>query len=393
LTAKVNADMLGDDESGLESTDVIQGAETTMTPGAAIREALNSKGWTQTDLAQILGKPLAALNEIIQGKRRITPEMAVALGSALGSQPEYWMQLDASYWLSLIEAPGDDDVARRARLFSLAPIKDMQRRGWIGDPDTTDGLESELKRFFGVPSLESEPRISASARKTDATGQFNVAQRAWAFRAKQLSQAVRVADYSEAKLKAAIRKLRRLLSWPEHARKVPGILADCGIRFVVIEPLPHTRIDGVAFWIDNASPVIAMSMRFDRIDNFWHVLGHELSHVFHKDDPVVDADIVADERPSETLDEIEKRANRESAATWIDAAEMKSFIGRVGPLYSRAKVNQFANRIRIHPGIIVGQLQSCGELQFRAFRDCLVGIREIVTGAALTDGWGHEVGI
>jgi HTH-type transcriptional regulator/antitoxin HigA len=364
----------------------------TTTPGAAIREALGSKGWTQTDLSQVIGKTQAALNEVIQGKRRITPEMAIALATALGTSPEHWMQLDANYWLARADSQ-TEEVARRARLYSLAPIKDLERRGWIAKTKDADALESELKTFFDVTSFETEPRIGASAKKTDRSAALNIAQRAWAFRAKQLAKAVRVSDYSEAKFKAAIKKLQKLLAWPEHVRKVPEILADCGIRFVVIEPLPHTRIDGVAFRLDDNSPVVAMSMRFDRIDNFWHVLGHELSHVFHNDDPSVDADMSAEDRPPESTDEIESRANREAAATWIDTAELSSFVSRVGPLYSRDKLNQFANRLRIHPGIIVGQLQNCGEIQFRAFRDCLVKVRHIVTGVALTDGWGHESGL
>lgn len=364
----------------------------TTTPGAAIREAIGSKGWTQTDLAQVIGKTQAALNEIIQGKRRITPEMAIALATALGTSPEHWMQLDANYWLSRADA-STGDVARRARLFSLAPIKDMQRRGWIAKTDSADALESELKAFFGVTSFDVEPRISASAKKTDRVATLNPAQRAWAFRAKQLAQAVQVSDYSEAKFGVAIKKLKKLLAWPEHARKVPAILADCGIRFVVIEPLPQTRIDGIAFRLDSNSPAIALSMRFDRIDNFWHVLGHELSHIFHNDDPAIDANMAADEPSPEINDEIENRANRESAATWIDSAELASFVSRVGPLYSRDKVNQFANRLRVHPGIIVGQLHNRGEIQFRAFRDCLVKIRSLVLDAALVDGWGHENGL
>ena len=362
-----------------------------MSPGEAIREALQSKTWTQTDLAHVLGKPLAAINEVIQGKRRITPDMAIALATALGTTPEYWMNLDATYWLARaeIEVGG---VARRARVFELAPIKDMQRRGWLSKTDTIESIEKELQEFFGVPSLDTEPVINASARKTDARSSFNPAQRAWTFRAKKLAEAVQVNDYSEAKLKAAIKKLKNLLGWPQEARKVPTILADCGLRFVVVEPLPHTRIDGVAFWLNASSPVIAMSLRFDRIDNFWHVLGHEMSHILHRDSPIVDAGSTIDERPAEMNDEIETRANHESAATWIDPTEMKSFINRVGPLYSIEKINQFANRLRVHPGIIVGQLQGQEELRYGAFGDVLVKIRSYVIAESLTDGWGHEVG-
>ncbi len=367
-------------------------SQTTKSPGDFLREELEARRWTQADLAKILDRPLPTINRILQGKHAVLPEMAIALGQAFGNEPQIWMQREYEYRLSLASLD-TGDVRKRARLYELAPIKDMQRRGWIHKTDKIDGLETELKAFFGVESLDRDPTISASARKTDASNPFNAAQRAWAFRAKQLSQTLRVNEYSDAKLGVAIKKLRRLLGWPEQSRKVASILAECGIRFVVVEPLPHTRIDGVAFWLDSNSPVIAMSMRFDRIDNFWHVLGHEMSHIRHRDDPAVDADSVIDERPSSTGDEIEDRANREAAATWIDKSELESFIDGVGPLYSRDKINQFANSLRVHPGIIIGQLQGREELRFNAFRESLVKIRDTVTAEALTDGWGHEVGI
>jgi HTH-type transcriptional regulator/antitoxin HigA len=78
-----------------------------MSPGEAIREIITKKGWTQTDLSQVLGKPLAALNEVVQGKRRITLDMAIALSTALGNTPEYWMNLDAIHRMLLDRLPNE----------------------------------------------------------------------------------------------------------------------------------------------------------------------------------------------------------------------------------------------------------------------------------------------
>jgi len=55
-----------------------------MTPGERIRVEMDARGWTQRDLAKVLGRPLPAVNEIIQGKRAMTPEMAIALEGAFG---------------------------------------------------------------------------------------------------------------------------------------------------------------------------------------------------------------------------------------------------------------------------------------------------------------------
>src|SRR4051794_31406322 len=99
------------------------------TPGEAIRAEMESRGWSQRDLAKIMGRPLPAINEIIRGKRAITPEMAVSLSSAFGKDAHYWMNLEVSFRLSQIER--DNDTARRAKLFEVAPVKDLEARGWI----------------------------------------------------------------------------------------------------------------------------------------------------------------------------------------------------------------------------------------------------------------------
>ena len=69
---------------------------------------------------------------------------------------------------------------------------------------------------------------------------------------------------------------------PEAAGKVPRILTESGIRFVIVEALSSSKIDGVCFWLDDFSPVIGLTLRFDRIDNFWFVLRHELEHVIQR---------------------------------------------------------------------------------------------------------------
>ncbi len=64
---------------------------------------------------------------------------------------------------------------------------------------------------------------------------------------------------------------------------MPRILAECGVRLIIVEGLPNAKIDGVCFWLDKVSPVIGLSLRFDQIDNFWFVIRHEIEHVLNKD--------------------------------------------------------------------------------------------------------------
>ena len=360
-------------------------------PGAYIKEEIERRGWTQRDLAQILGRPLPTVNEILNGKRAIMPEMAVALSEAIGSAPEVWLARESAYQLSNIDLAARE-VRDRAALYEVAPVKEMTKRGWIGSASSPDELRSELLRFFDTDSLDILPTLSAHTKKTGRTAPLSPEQLAWCVRARNLAKVIEVEEYSDDRFLGGLKSLRKIAAWPEEVRRVPRILASMGVRFVVVEPLMRTKIDGAAFWLDDRSPVVALSARYDRIDSFWHSLCHELSHVKHRDGLSLDAALVGDDRQASIeLDATERRADDEGAGFLIDQDELQDFINRVGPIYSSARINQLANKLQIHPGIIVGQLQHRAEIGYGKFRQMLVKVREFVMSEAITDGWGHSV--
>src|SRR5512140_319378 len=86
-------------------------------PGALIAEELETRGWSQEDLARVTGRPLGTINEIVKGKKAITPDTALDLAAAFGSSPELWLGLENDYRLGLAERERGD-VQRRSRLYS-----------------------------------------------------------------------------------------------------------------------------------------------------------------------------------------------------------------------------------------------------------------------------------
>ena len=82
-------------------------------PGDFVREELEARGWTQGDLARIIGRPLQVVNQLINGRKQLTAPMAMALGEAFGTGPEFWINLEGLYRLWLVGKP-DPAIARRA---------------------------------------------------------------------------------------------------------------------------------------------------------------------------------------------------------------------------------------------------------------------------------------
>ena len=83
-------------------------------PGDFIREELDARGWSQGDLARIIGRPLQTVNQIINGKKTITAHTAKELGAAFGTGPEVWMNLEVQWQLRSAPEP-DHAIARRAK--------------------------------------------------------------------------------------------------------------------------------------------------------------------------------------------------------------------------------------------------------------------------------------
>lgn len=357
-------------------------------PGEFIREELESRGWTQADLATILNKPLPAVNEIITGKKAITPETAHSLGEAFGVGPEFWLNLENAYRLSLA-APSDADVGKRAQLYSVAPVKDLIRRRWIRQYNDARELESDLLAFYRVASLNDvESHHQIAARKSRPYDSTSPSELAWYCRVLQMAEGLQVSNYSEQTMRTeGLAELHRLTTSEHELRKLPRVLADLGVRFVIVERLPKMQVDGVAFWLDD-SPAIAVTLRADRIDGFWFTLAHELAHILHRDLTALDTNLVGKDRePTDEKPEIEKNADRFASDFLIPQAEIDKFILRVRPLYSKVGIIQFANRIRVHPGIVVGQLQHRREIGWAHSREMLVKVRDELASTAYVDGW------
>lgn len=359
-------------------------------PGEYLRDYLEAREWSQAQFSDIVGCSPRLISEVITSKRRITPEVAKLFATALGTSAELWMNLDSAYqlWKS---GPVSSEVAERTALRSKFPVRDMINRKWIPFSDSTEVLQSLLLRHFEIKNINETPRFAGATKKRGNSEQHTPNQLAWVYRVKHIAETMPVPPYSKRSLVNAIGQLERLKSAPEEIRHVPQILADSGVRFVIVEPLPSSMIYGVCLWL-GSSPVIGMSLTYDRIDNFWFVLRHEIEHALNgdgKDYAMIDVNLSPSQPVSEGLPEEEQRANSAAAEFCVPQNELNDFLARNQSLLYRNSVLGFASRLQIHPGIVVGQIQRKLN-RFDLFRPMLAPIRSIVIQTAMTDGYGHE---
>ncbi len=363
--------------------------EQFKTPGQLIEFLLNERGWSQVLLSSILGKDATTVSKLISDKLGVSADLAVILEETFDIPAERFLDLQKSFELAKARYAATPDPKRtsRAKLLSELPITEMLNRGWLKLKNTKniDEIENALSVFFGANDSEDVQVMSYAAKKTNAHESILPIQLAWLYRVSSIASEMLAKPFNESKLNKLVEQLKPLLIAPQEARKVPKLFAEYGIRLVFVEALKGSKIDGVCFWLDDKKPVIGMSLRFDRMDNFWFVLRHELEHVMQghgKDTPHFDIDDGASK-----VDIEEIAANDAASNFCIPQSKVASFVARKSPLFQERDFLGFARLAGVHPCIAAGQIRHKTE-RYELFNAHNEKIRDHVLPSAITDGWG-----
>ncbi len=186
--------------------------------GEHLVEELDERGWTQAEFAEILGRPPQVISEIVSGRKEITRESAAQIAAALGTSPQFWLNLQDQYhlWRQAQDASSRrqlDDVRLRARLNELAPLTVLRKRGVI-TAATPQGQAEQLCRLLEIDSIDQEPRLPMAARRSNVAERVSPAQVAWLACVRRQAKQRRVPAYSVEALRALAERLSRLVRDP-----------------------------------------------------------------------------------------------------------------------------------------------------------------------------------
>jgi HTH-type transcriptional regulator/antitoxin HigA len=372
-------------------------------PGTFIEEELEERGWTQADLAYVLGWDPSQLNKLIKGVTSITPDTAIALGDAFDVPAEFFLNLQKAYELQQAKR-ADPGVRTRATWLSKFPIREMINRGWL-EKTEADLLDLQMMRFFDANRIEDIPLVGCApvphaAKKTgydEPTG----AQLVWLHRVRKIAAAADAPAYDREKLIEALPDIRAHMLDAEDLGQIPALLLQCGVRVVFVQPLAGSKIDGVCTWLGD-QPVIGLSLRLDRPDNLCFVLRHEIEHVLQEDGKTAEdthVDVFDPDRDVTGIPQ-EERADAAAAEFLVPQEKLTSFMVRKGKWISETDVLAFAARHNIHPAIVIGQIQhrrhkNGDERAFAFLRRYLTKIHDYFMAWPLRDGWGKvaEIGL
>lgn len=347
-------------------------AARVVSPGEVMIRELEARGWTQRDLAEIMARPYQAINEIINGSKQITPDTARELAHAFGTSIDFWINLETNYRLHLAEKnEKEKEIVRRSKLYSIAPIREITKRSWIRKTSNLDELEREVCIFLGISSPNDPVLIPVSFRYSEVHEPDVNAQNAWIKRVEHLAESQAMTKFDINIFRESISDVLMYASDEHLLPKLPNVLSKLGIHFLIVPHLSRTFIDGAAITI-NENPIVALTLRYDRIDSFWFTLMHELAHI-HLGHRGIVIDNTEDGQGSSS-EKDEHEAN-ELARKWlINSGSLSQFIREIQPHFSKAAIEEFAKENRRHPGIVLGQLQHKNIVGYQHLRALLVKV-------------------
>jgi len=323
-------------------------------PVEAIEFRMDQQGLRARDLVPLIGSR-AKVSEVLAGKRGITMSMARALHRHLGIPAEVLLQDP--------EADLDDSLSDVE--WARFPLKAMARLGWIPDIPDLRGRAEELIR--GLIQQAGGPQAAAAVRfRRNDHRRLNAkadpyALQAWCWRVVAEANANPPAtSYRPGVVtREFLRETAQLSKSSLGPRMAREFLAEHGIALAVVPHLPRTYLDGAALRLAGGRPVVGLTLRYDRLDNFWFCLLHELAHVgLHQESGgrtlFVDDHSLRTKVPG-PADIQEGEADAWAEEALIPAAKWQTSDVREFPTMMSA-IN-LAQSLGIHPAIVAGRVR------------------------------------
>ncbi|MDO8545523.1 MAG: ImmA/IrrE family metallo-endopeptidase [Opitutaceae bacterium] len=326
-------------------------------PIDAIEFRMEQQNLSPRDLIPYLGSR-SKVSEILARKRPLTLAMLRALHNGLGIPGKVLLQAEKS-------APAEEEED-----WGKYPLEEMTKRGWItGSLQSLRGLFAKLPPLVREQVLCHRTEYIRSARTMDRN-----ALAAWTARVIFQAQAMKaVGVYKTGSVTPAfMRELAKQSRRPDGPLAAQNFLRSAGIPLIIEAHLPYTYLDGAAILVIEERPIVGLTLRHDRLDNFWYVLMHEVAHIaLHSN--LGEAEFIDDLDIETSGDPKEIEADALAGEMLIPADEWKkSAASRSGiPMAAES----LAAKLNIHAAIVAGRLRH-EKKAFRLFNN-LVGHHEV----------------
>ena len=342
-------------------------------PGYYIKDYIDEQGITQEELAKRLQKTPKYVSDLVNGKINLTEEMVSRLSIVFGTSTKMWLNLNQKYIEKRIEIEKQKRIDEECELVRKIDYKFWVELGVVKAVRSVSEKVQELQKYFKVSSLKVlaqndflvQYRTSVSEMKDVNVINAN----AWVQTAINIGTQMDVVSFDKKKLLEAIPEIRDITVQDTSIfyTKLKKILASCGVALVLLPNLKKCGVNGAVKWLGKDKVVLALNDRRKYADTFWFALFHELGHVLQQRIKV----LLVSENNKESLEtdnrnqRLEIEADAFSRNILIPEIDYEQFVSANQNRFTAEIIKEFADRINILPGIIVGRLQQDKYLSYQ----------------------------
>lgn len=336
-------------------------------PGETLQETLEHYGMSQADLAIRTGKSRKCINEIIKGKSPITPDTALEFERVLGVPAGFWNNLEKNYQDVLVRIEEKKRLEGEVQWLNKFPIAELTRWGMLPQVKEKTEKLSTLFNFLGVSSSDAWQNLwrgkTAVFRKSNVFNQSPEAVSTWLRIGELKAQKMECPPFNKNKFRESLEKIRQEFVHVPIDKAWPDLVASCaqsGVVVVCIPELDKTHLSGATHWLNPHKAIIQLSFRYRSDDHFWFTFFHEAGHIIKhgKKEGFID--------DGNFLGKKEMEANQFAADILTPPKAFNMFLKNK---ITKTAICDFADKIRVARGVVVGRLQHERRLKQVAFND------------------------
>jgi len=342
-------------------------------PGILIKDEIDATpNLNQRSLAKELGVQPSFLNEIIKGKRPVTADLAILLEKTLGISADYWMKFQSQYEIDKARVKQKNiKKVKNIEIWNIikeyVPVQYFKKHNYL-----CENLESDIKTIKDIYNIESIDGLVSSFSK-EKFAYYRKSQKlkvddknmfAWSSLAEYEAKHQKTNTFNFDNINQLCLNLNKIFYKNSGTiEKVKSTLNQFGIKMLLIDKLEKTPIDGFSFWSEK-NPVIAITLRYKRIDYFAFTIMHEIGHIdLHlrndKDKKFMDL------TKKNNLDKYEKEADSYAQEKLIPIDIWQVILNNHLPL-NDDKIIEIGNQYKINPAILLGRV--CYEMDYYGMR-------------------------
>lgn len=254
--------------------------------GNTIKDMIADNNYSQKDFAKEMGMQPSHLNELLKGKRKVTPEIAMRLEKLLGIKATTWLNMQAQYDCNVLalqeraiqEQEAYNIVMAYNNVIEWRLILKRKRKELL--TASYQQIATFLQQVLPPPA-KLQYYANGLFKKSAKTGLDTRMLMTWIMLAQmQAREDKPLCVYDSTKNQDLQRRLIPILHENTHTiERVKTLLNSYGIGFSIVEKVEKASVDGFSYWEDD-NPMIVVSLRYNRIDNFAFTILHELGHIF-----------------------------------------------------------------------------------------------------------------